>query len=144
MNELTANIGARIVVALFFGLIGYGVVLAFINMFIMPFTKEKELQKAHEKGRVITANFLKSIHPKGAGSASEPRIWGIYEYQYNGKKYKYKNVYGISPPCQETLYFKKNPKNAKNRVSFGRMENGKFMLYLMMSLLIFISTWFFF
>ncbi|MBQ5884280.1 MAG: hypothetical protein IIW72_07100, partial [Clostridia bacterium] len=40
MDEFIANIGARVLIALFLGLIGYGIAKIFINMFIMPFTKE--------------------------------------------------------------------------------------------------------
>lgn len=144
MNEFMANIGARIVISLFFGSIGYSVALLFINLFIMPFTKGKELQKAHEQGRVVTANFLKSIHPNGVGATSDHGVWGIYVYEYNGKKYKYKGLYNLSAPVNETLYFKKNPKKATNSVNFGKMENGKLALFAIITLIIFIGTYFFF
>ena len=144
MDEFMANIGARIMIALFLGLIGYGLARMFINMFIMPFTKEKELQKANEHGRVVTAYFVKSIHPKGVGAGSDDTVFGIYEYHYNGKTYKYKGIYSLSAPANEILYFKKNPKNACNRIRFGKMENGKFVLFAIISLIVFIATWFFF
>ena len=31
-----------------------------------------------------------------------------HEYEYDGKKYKYKGLYNLSAPVNETLYFKKN------------------------------------
>lgn len=143
MDEFIANIGARVLIALFLGLIGYSIVKIFINMFIMPFTKGKELQKANEQGRVITANFVKSIHPKGVGATSDHGVWGIYEYEYDGKKYKYKGLYNLSAPVNETLYFKKNPKKATNSMNFGKMENGKFSLFAVVFIIVFIATWFF-
>lgn len=140
MNQFITEILARAIVGLFFGAIGYIIAVFLINLFVMPFTKAKELRKAREQGRVVTAKFVKSISSKGVGTAGDPE-WGIYEYEYNGKKYKYKYLY-LSSPIEETLYFKRNPKKATNEVNFGKMECGKLSLYLILSFVSFVVSWF--
>lgn len=80
------------------------------KMFYGPTQKKKLLDKAIEKGHYVTAKLKREYDIKNDDFTDSGKVIGIYEYEYNGKKYKTRGR-GINH-CPETieLYFINNPK----------------------------------
>lgn len=86
----------------------------------------------------VEAHFLDSVYlrysntePKDSSDAD----WKvIYEYEVDGKKYKYKRKC-IRPTYDSeiTLYYRKNPANAKEKDIYGGVENDWIPAFLISS-----------
>ena len=80
--------------------------------------REKALEKAISSKHVVEASRVKVAYLHPETSESKKQVWGhaayrgYYEYEYNGRKYKY--CLDVDwPPEKLTLYFLKNPRKAR-------------------------------
>lgn len=89
-----------------------------------PRRREAALNKALSKGHVVTAVLKKrhsSVSDPFSRSASGMVDLGIYEYEYKGRKYKYK-LYDGHLPSTVKLYFTKSPRKAVEAAALGRSD----------------------
>lgn len=132
---------ARIAIAVLWGIICTGIVVYFYNSLIRLFIKRKALRDAIEMGRVISAKRIEVKGPYYLGRGNtRDSFAGIYEYEYQGKRYTCRLMYSGRPPMTETLYFKKNPEKATNDFEFGKMENGKISIFLFFTVMSFLIS----
>lgn len=113
------------------------IVCFLISLIVVPFLKGKRLEKAKKEGRVIKAQRIDVVYSTGKPSEKDA-ICGIYQFEYNGKSYKYRGRYYEFPPYEETLYFRKGPRWAKGENSFGGIENEWIYIWLYCSLVTFV------
>ena len=76
--------------------------------------RKKALEKAISAGHVVTAVLIRksSRHWNVPGLTTPgPHRRGTYEYEYKGKKYRYR-FWSDNPPSTLKLYFIKNPGKA--------------------------------
>mgnify|MGYP004686674985 CR=1 FL=1 len=119
------------------------IIIGIINMFIMPFYKSSALKKAELNEHVIKAKKMKTIHPDGMEERKTAGyIVGVYEYEVDSKKYRYKGKYVTTPPQIETLYYKNNPKSAKPEFQFGFLEDSKYLIFLVVLFIVFWGSFF--
>lgn len=76
----------------------------------------------------VKAEFLDSIYLRYSNTEhkdSSDADWRvIYEYEVNGKKYKYKrDCIRLTYDSEVTLYYRKNPASAKEKDIYGGVEN---------------------
>lgn len=114
------------------------IIVSFINIFIMPFRKNREWNDAVNSGRVIVAKRIKYRYPAGEDFLTDNYVWGYYQYEYGNKKKKITMRFPSVPPETIELYYKKNPAKATTVTKFGRMENGGFKIFLIMTLISFV------
>lgn len=89
-----------------------------------PKRNEAALKEAISKGHVVTAKLKKirsSVKDPQSRSAMGLIDLGIYEYEYKGRKYKYK-LYSKKLPYTVTLYFLKSPRKAVEAPAMGRSD----------------------
>ena len=132
----------RIILSVILGGLLLPFVIGLINMFIMPFCKNSALKKAKLDGHVVKAKHVKNIYAEGDDIATAGYILGVYEYTVDSKKYKYQGQYMITPPNEEILYYKTNPRKAKTEVQFGSLEGGKGLIFLIISIIVFFGSFF--
>lgn len=90
-------------------------------------------------GRVISAKRIEVKGPYYLGRGNTRDSYaGVYEYKYRGDRYTCRLMYSGRPPMQETLYFKNNPAKATNEFEFGKMESGKFVIFLIFTVVSFL------
>lgn len=116
---MTTEIIAKAITAIAFGITGAIVITPIFiflrKLFYGPFINKKLIEKAKEKGNIITARLIKHYdqhnHNKNGMTVTGKEI-GVYEYEVNGRKYKYR-LLTINGLRQEiTLYYLKNPRKA--------------------------------
>lgn len=144
MDEIIGMLEARVIVVLIPALVCLPIVILFLNMFVMPFKKNKALSKAWADGHVVDAKLIdKSDYiPSASDDRSEDKWSDLkYEYYYNNKRYVYKvrTNYTSMPKYERKLYFKQNPAKAKMETSFGGVEN-KWKVYWGLVLIFFIIS----
>ena len=109
------------------------------GVFYVPFVRKKRLQRAVEKGHIITAYLLNTNtileESKGGELQSSGRSIGKYQYEYNGKKYTYRGVSFSDFPEKLTLYFENDPKYADPDDLFLSSYNWK-KVYIKLSLVL--------
>lgn len=121
--------------AMFWAGVVTAIVIVFIEGVITPFKRSKALIEARDAGHEIVAKRVK-FHSE-SGAKRRNRIWGYYEYEYGGKKYKYKNTFSSMPPEEITLYFKNKPQKAKPESNFGGVESGYGSLFCVVTVIMF-------
>lgn len=114
------------------------IIVCFINIFIMPFRKNREWNDAVNSGRVIVAKRIKYRYPTGDDYLTDNYVWGYYQYEYGNKKKRIMLRFPTVPPETLELYYKKNPAKAKTANSFGGMETGIGRIFLIMTLISFV------
>ena len=106
----------------------------FRKVFYVPFARKKYLKEAIEKGNIVQAKLVRSRDVtedyNGYGLVSSNEVIGLYEYSYNGKKYKYRASATSILPDELTLYFIKNPKKACLSDEIGFRESNWIKTYL--------------
>ena len=112
---MSSEIIARLIVAMCFG-IALSLFITPVYIFIRkimygPFTKKKLLKKAIDAGHIVQAKLVDSY-----GSLDKNKEHHIYEYEWEGKTYKYRGVSHsyTGNPSEVELYFIKNPRKAAN------------------------------
>lgn len=78
---------------------------------IDPYKKlDKKIQKAIKKGHVIRAKLIDYWYEEGENNSRT--FHGTYEYENDGKKYKYSTFFGtdVRPPRTIDLYYDNSPK----------------------------------
>lgn len=91
-----------------------------------PRRREEALNQAIAKGHVVTAILKKrygSVDDPFSRSARGMISLGVYEYEYKGRKYKYK-LYDDYLPTTVKLYFLKNPRKAVEAAAVGTSETA--------------------
>ncbi len=112
---MSSEMIARVIVAMCFG-IALSLFITPVYIFIRkimygPFTNKKLLKKAIDAGHIVQAKLVKSY-----GSLNKGTEQLIYEYEWEGKTYKYRCIshsYTGNPESFE-LYFINNPRKAAN------------------------------
>lgn len=110
---MNSEIISNIIIAIAFG-IGLSVIATPIFIFIRnityaPSTNKKLFKKALDDGHIVNLTLVKTF-------STDDRAYLTYEYEWNGKKYKYKcrsNSFTGHPPYME-YYFIKNPRKVAN------------------------------
>lgn len=142
MRELMMHI----ITCLFSSMVCSGILTAaitlFLNLFVMPFSRNKARQQAEKDGRVVEAKNVKWMSPVSMDKDCKyyAEYWGHYEYTYGGKKYKYKAPFNYFPPDNLTLYFKKNPAKAKIETDFGYVEDEWKPVFVLLTIICFVVT----
>lgn len=139
----------RLVVVAFYSGIGTLAICLFCNIFILPFTKVKDMEKAKKDGRVVTARLVSMVHPNTNGyddfdAGGRLAIQGKYQYVYKGRLYKYSGLFDGVPPREIQLYFRKNPKKARTAQHFARVESEWKPLFVVLTAIGYVVTFFFF
>ena len=133
----------RIILSIMLSGLSLPFIIGLINMFVMPFCKNSALKKAKLDGHVVKAKHIKNIYAQGDDiSKRGSDILGIYEYTVGSKKYKFRGYYVGTPPNIEILYYKTNPKKARPDVQFGFLEGGKSLIFVIVSIIIFLGSFF--
>ena len=98
---------------------------------IVPLSRKKLLNKAIEDGHVIVAKKVKTINRTGTTEDhfTANLKYGVYKYEYNGKKYKLRTNSHREPPMEVKVYFRTKPSRAKLRDEFGALENMFWYIY---------------
>lgn len=143
MFEVIGMLEARLLVAMIPALICLPIVVLLLNMFVMPFLKNKALSKAWQDGHVVDGKLIdkKDLMASVDDDSNEQYTYLKYEYYYNGKRYVYsvRTIYDPTVTYEKKLYFKRNPKKAKAETDFGGVEN-KCKVYWVLVLLFFVVT----
>lgn len=108
------------------------------NSFIAPFKRTKLLIKAREEGRMVVGHLVDFHFHQSNENAGvyENKVFGVYEFEVKGKKYKYKQWMSGMPPEEKLLYYKKNPNKACEEQDFGILEGGFLLRFLIAVILI--------
>lgn len=121
------------------------VICFLLNLFVMPFTSIKGVKKAEKEGRCVEAILVEIVFPRGLQndeSGVHTSTDGIYKYEYKGKTYRYRGHYISTPPTQEKLYFRRNPKKARPSVKYGRLESEWKVIFITLMVLALVVTFF--
>lgn len=89
-----------------------------------PRRQQESLNQAIANGHVVTAILKKrygSVDDPFSRSARGMVELGVYEYEYKGRKYKYK-LYDDYLPTTVKLYFLKNPRKAVEAAALGASD----------------------
>lgn len=96
-----------------------------IRSTVMAFKKKsgKALETAKARGHVVTARLVDTHWsvPENPRDAVDRFSLGIYEYEWDGRTYKYR-LPAMTPPDELTLYFLHSPRKAmpeQDLKSFG-------------------------
>lgn len=140
-NNFIATIAAYLFIAMVCSAILTAIICLFLNIFVMPFFKEKARCQAEKDGRVVEAKNVKWESPVSMDKDCKyyAEYWGYYEYTYKGKQYKYKAPFNYFPPDSIILYFKKNPAKAKHELDFGYIEDEWKPFFGVLTLIFFIA-----
>ncbi len=147
MEELFGAIMTRVFVSAFFAGAATLVICFILNAVVMPFTRLKGISKAEAEGRTAKAMLIKTITPyvvDTSESGIHTTTDGIYQYEVNGKKYQYKGHYHRTPPTEEKLYYRKDPRKARTSAEYGKLESEWKTIFLVLSIVSFVATFFFF
>lgn len=147
METFFASIITRIFIALCIAGTATLVICFLLNAIIMPFTRLKGIKKAETEGRSVIATLVKSITPYVVDpdeSGIHTSTDGIYQYEVNGRTYRYKGHYHVIPPTEEKLYYRKDPSKARPSIEYGKLESEWKPILLILSIVSFTVTFFFF
>ena len=118
-------------------------IVVFLNMFVMPFTRLKGIPKAEAEGRVVIARLVRVNKPQVADWADKRADYmGIYEYQVNGKKYRYRERFWDDPPKELRLLYRKDPSTARIMMKYGRLESEWKVIYPVCAAVVFVVSLF--
>ena len=147
MEELFGVIMTRVFVAAAISGAATLVICFLLNSIVMPFTRLKGIDKAKAEGRMVTGVLVKTIRPymlDSSESGVHTSTEGIFQYEYNGKKYQYRGRYHVSPPTEEKLYFRKDPSKARPDAEYGKLESEWKAIFAVLAAVAFVGTFFFF
>lgn len=147
MEELFALMMTRVFIAILIAGAATLVICFLLNALVMPFTRLKGVKKAEEEGRSVTAVLIKAITPyvvDPTESGIHTSTDGIYQYEVNGRIYRYKGHYDVIPPTEEKLYYRKDPSKARTSVEYGRIESEWKFILIALGAIAFVATFFFF
>lgn len=86
-----------------------------IRSTVMAFKKKpgKAIETAKARGHVVTARLVDThwTVPGNPRDVVDRYSLGIYEYEWDGRTYKYR-LSAMTPPSELTLYFLRNPRKA--------------------------------
>lgn len=108
------------------------------NSFIAPFKRTKLLIKAREEGRMVVGHLVDFHFHQSNENAGvyENKVYSVYEFEVKGKKYKYKQWLSGMPPEEKLLYYKHNPNKACEEHTFGILEGGFLLRFVIAVVLI--------
>lgn len=116
---MNTEILTKVITAIAFGITGAifitPIFIFLRKLFYAPFINKKLIEKAKVKGNVIVArlvNHYDKYDHSGKYQRMTGKEIGIYEYEVNGRKYKYKFISINTLPKEITLYYLNNPKKA--------------------------------
>lgn len=119
MNNFNTEILTKAITAIAFGITGAifitPVFIFLRKLFFGPFTNKKLVERAKSKGNVITARLVDHYslnNHSGNHIKMTGEEMGIYEYEINERKYKYRFMSFNALPQELTLYYLNNPKKA--------------------------------
>lgn len=111
-----------------------------LSIFYIPFVRQKKIDEAIAKGHVVTGYILKSTtileDTRDGSLRSSGQRYVEYEYEYNGKKYKYMGKTASDYPDTITLYFDENPKYADVAASYMSFSYNWKKTYLRVALVL--------
>lgn len=124
--ELTVKILASIFAGCIASLAVTPVFCLLRKIFYFPFARNSLLRDAQKKGNIVVAHYLKSYDIINDDGTYSGKRTGIYQYEYGGKKYRYKIVTTDTiTPDELTLYYSKNPRKAALPDAIGFSEPVK-------------------
>ena len=109
----------------------------------LPNRNKKAVDKAIEKGHVVTAKLIKTgpiLFDVPGQTTRGPYQEGVYEYTYKRRRYKYRFI-SDSPPSQLTLYFLSNPRKATVGKALIDSETNWIRIYLIVAGLLLALNW---
>ncbi|MBE6139629.1 MAG: hypothetical protein E7174_03945 [Firmicutes bacterium] len=116
---MSSEIIAKAITSIAFGITGaifITPIFIFLRKIIYgPTINKKLLEKVKEKGNVVVAKLVKhydQYNHSGAYKNVSGKEIGIYEYEVNGRKYKYRFITINGLQEELTLYYLKNPRKA--------------------------------
>lgn len=138
MNELLTKIITSLGVGLIAGLPVSWILKVIYNSFIAPFKRTKLLIKAREEGRMVVGHLVDFHFHQSNENAGiyENKVYCVYEFEVDGKKYRYKQWLSGMPSDEKLLYYKHNPKKACEEHNFGILESGCFLLFIIAVVLV--------
>ena len=95
-------------------------------------------QRFMEQARRVTARLVRSVLPR-AGDGINNMYTAVYEYEYNGKKYRYRIMSYYEPPDELTLYFINDPRRAAIEADIwfqGGFKPGFLIIYIIVVVLV--------
>lgn len=115
------------------------------KLFYVPLARKKMVAQAAAKGHQVTANLVRS-HEKVMGEAGGPIYYsnteyGIYQYEYNGRKYTYRAATSMNLSDHIVLYFDKKPRKACLPSEFGLSETRWIKYFVMISCIMCVLVW---
>lgn len=101
------------------------------KVFYVPFAQKNMLEKAIADGHVVKAKLADSSAMMGGKEyAVMNGEWRcIYQYQYDGKTYKYRGISRGWPAEEITLYFQTKPNRACTYHELGYRESNWIKFY---------------
>ncbi len=142
VTELTVKILASIFAGCIASLAVTPVFCVLRKIFYFPLVRNSLLKDAQEKGNIVVAHYLKSCDIINDDGTYSGKRTGIYQYEYGGKKYRYKIVTTDSMPDELTLYYSKNPRKAALPDAIGFREYNRFLYYIILSAIIAVIVFF--
>lgn len=135
---------------------GIFISVALACMFVFPFfiaslyksnspkRREEALAKIYSEGHVVTAVLKKSRGLRDdpySRTRSGYTDMGIYEYEYKGRKYKYK-LFQENLPTTIKLYFRKSPRKAQTDVVLAMSKTNWFLIVAVVATVIYFLGYF--
>lgn len=143
MNDLLTKIITSLGVGFIAGLpVSWGLKMMY-NSFIAPFKRKELLVKARDEGRMVVGHLVDFHFHQSSENAGQyaNKVYGVYEFEVDGKKYKYKGWFSGMPSEEKLLYYKHNPQKACEEHEFGVLESGSFLIFIIAVILV--SIWYF-
>lgn len=116
---MTNELIAKAITAIAFGFVGAlfitPVFILLRKLFYGPFINKKLIEKAKAKGNIVTAHLIKHYDQydhSGQFNRTTGKEIGVYEYECNGRKYKYRAISINRLPEEITLYYLNKPRKA--------------------------------
>ncbi|MBQ2946319.1 MAG: hypothetical protein IJE04_00515 [Bacilli bacterium] len=116
---MSTELIAKAITAIAFGIVGAIVITPIFiflrKLFYGPFINKKLVEKAKAKGNIVTARLIKHYDQydhSGQFSRTTGKEIGVYEYEVNGRKYKFRSISINRLPREITLYYLNNPRKA--------------------------------
>ncbi|MBQ9072389.1 MAG: hypothetical protein IJY25_04460 [Bacilli bacterium] len=111
---------AKAITSIVFGIVGTifitPIFIFLRKIFYGPFINKKLVERAKVKGNVITARLIKHYddydYNRSGKYMTNGKEIGVYEYEHNGRKYKYRLISINRLPQEITLYYLNKPKKA--------------------------------
>lgn len=100
----------------------------------MRLTNEKNIDKLHKvKAKLKSSHDIMDFGENGSRFTGQRRC--VYEYEVNGKKYKYKSITSGIVTDEINIYYAKKPKQAGTLNEVGYIDANKFVMYIIASVI---------